>query len=221
MKNVLADYENRKNEIGVYIEFMKLIENDSELEPIIKIKCADSNKLKKILKANTYLLMYNMVESSIRNAIQAIYDHFKRNMVEFDSLHNEIQVLILKNVKKTNPSDFQKKLNAIAKDIVLESFNPDNLTSGNIDARKIKEISKEYGFSCKTDYKTCKDGAKLIEIKNKRNDLAHGIISFADCGKDIVTSDVNTAFDECSSYLSAILTNVEKYLNNNEYLKTA
>ena len=162
--------------------------------------------------------MYNLVESTIRNSIQEIYDHFKANNIIFDHLKDEIKKTILAGFKTKNPHKIMEQVQNIASDIVTVSFNPEKISDGNIDARKIREIAKKYCFSETTDYKKCKNGEKLLEIKNKRNNLSHGIISFSECGRDITISDLTVAFNETTAYLDTILKNIGDYLITQDYL---
>lgn len=158
--------------------------------------------------------MYNLVESTIRNSIQEIHDHFNANNITFDSLKNEIKKTILVGFKHNNPNNILEQIQNIALDIVSTSFDPEKIASGNIDAKKIRDIARKYCFSGSTNY----DGEKLVEIKNKRNDLAHGTISFSECGRDITINDLLTSFNEASAYLETILDNIKDYLLAEDYL---
>jgi HEPN superfamily protein len=63
--------------------------------------------------------------------------------------------------------------------VVIATFRKEELASGNVDARLIREIAKLYGFSVpsmKSD--------ELLTVKTNRNDLAHGQKSFAEVGRD-------------------------------------
>jgi hypothetical protein len=121
-------------------------------------------------------------------------------------------------VKGYNPTKLLENITVLATDIVCQSFNQGKIASGNIDAKKIREIADNYGFSHETEYSECKNGAKLLEVKNKRNDLAHGILSFSDCGRDSSLTDVNNAFNEVSAYINTITSNIQEYITDKKYL---
>jgi len=111
-----------------------------------------------------------------------------------------------------------KQIKNITTDIISTSFDPDKMFDGNVDAKKIKEIAGKYCFSSQTDYTKCKKEKRLLEIKNKRNNLSHGIISFSECGREISISDLTNALNETSSYLENIIENVKEYLITKTYL---
>ncbi len=214
----MTEFEKRKHEIQVYIEFLNKTEEEQSILETALGELEKSKLLRKVLLANTYLLLYNLVESSIRNSIQDIYDHFKQESISFDNLSSSLQELILTNVKGHNPAKLLENITSLATDVVHQSFNQEKIISGNIDAKKIREIASCYGFSTDTEYAECKNGEKLLEIKNKRNDLAHGILSFSDCGKDTSVTDVNNAFVEIYSYIRNITENIQDYINDKKYL---
>ena len=69
--------------------------------------------------------------------------------------------------------------------------------------------------------KTAKNGTTLVKVKTKRNELAHGKISFSDCGRDISIDELNQIQKDVIAYLEKILNNIEDYIENKSYLRTA
>jgi hypothetical protein len=89
-----------------------------------------------------------------------------------------------------------------------------DLFSGNINAKTIYDLAKKYGFSPNTDPKLTNNGQALRVVKDKRNDLAHGVFSFQEVGKDFTEQDLLKIKDQVIAYLSQILDNIEDYINN-------
>lgn len=145
----------------------------------------------------------------------------RRDGIEYNSIKEGIRKEIINHLKssKTGTDTFVSSTNDIARDIIEHCFSADSLFSGNVDAKKIKEIAKKYGFSTRTDTARTKSGAKLLTVKTRRNDLAHGIYSFQECGKDYTIQDMVDIRDEVTTYLKQILDNIESYINNKEFLK--
>jgi hypothetical protein len=206
MIGVKDTFKQRQMEIEEYFIFL------SSYQPAK----ADDN-LFKILKSNLLIMLYNLIESSISNAIEEIHNNIYSNSVSFNSLKEEIKSLIINNTKRVNSDEFVKKVNDIATDIVKYTFKKDELFSGNVDSKKIKRLSKQYGFNSDTEYNKTKHGAYLVTIKGKRNDLAHGIYSFTEVGKDYSIQDLEDMKDKTINYIEAILENIEQYLLNQEY----
>jgi hypothetical protein len=209
MIDVKNTFEQRKIEIEEYFRFL------SKYIPAN----ADDN-LFKILKSNLLVMLYNLIESSISNAIEEIHNNIYSNSISFNLLKEKIKTLIITNVKRVNSDKFVAKITDIATDIIRHTFKREELFNGNVDSRKIKKLSEQYGFNSYTDYERTKHGTHLVTIKDKRNDLAHGIYSFTEVGKEYTVQDLEDMKDKTINYISDILDNIELYLNNKEYCET-
>ncbi|WP_246843913.1 MAE_28990/MAE_18760 family HEPN-like nuclease, partial [Hydrocoleum sp. CS-953] len=174
-----------------------------------KVKEIDP-ELIKTLKASAFLLLYNLVESTMRDAIEEIFNEMKNKSVSFDKIRPELKKIVLQNLKRRNPDKVLQKVVDISVDIITAGFDKEELFSGNIDAQKIKATAKEYGFSAKT--KT--DSSDLLTVKNNRNDLAHGIKSFAEVGKDKSFDELIKIKKKVVKYLRQILENISIYIDN-------
>ncbi|MEG3975466.1 MAG: MAE_28990/MAE_18760 family HEPN-like nuclease [Microcoleus sp.] len=223
MNTVLLDFNTRANEVNDYFIFLEgLIEQTTKLavtDSAGNDKIQSLNpELAKTLKANGFLLLYNLVESTMRNAIEAIFDEFKNQAISFDQLKPEIKMIVLQNLKKRSLEEIHLQINQISTDIIIATFDSKKLFSGNVDAKLIKEIAQKYGFSCQTEPTQTKNGQNLVVIKRNRNDLAHGVKSFKEVGQGKTIEDLLKIKDEVIEYLRQILENIKTYLDNQEYL---
>ena len=94
----------------------------------------------------------------------------------------------------------------------------DKVISGNIDGRKISEFSNIYGFSKKTHH-LAQNGVKLHEVKIQRNNLAHGSLSFSECGRQYTYEDLTKIKRQVVIYLRGILNNIQKYIVESKFEK--
>lgn len=223
MNTVLLDFNTRANEVNDYFIFLEGL-----IKQTTKLAVADSAgndkiqslnpELAKTLKANGFLLLYNLVESTMRNAIEAIFDELKNQAISFDQLKPEIKMIVLQNLKKRSLEEIHLQINQISTDIIIATFDREELFSGNVDARLIKKTAEKYGFSCKTEPTKTKNGQNLLVVKSNRNDLAHGLKSFEKVGRDKTIQQLLEIKDEVIEYLRQILENIKTYLDNQEYL---
>ncbi|MGK7930277.1 MAG: MAE_28990/MAE_18760 family HEPN-like nuclease [Microcystaceae cyanobacterium] len=219
MQSVLDDFNERAKEVTDYMTFL----NDLDQETIKLSKNGVLSKiddeLAKTLKATAYLLLYNLVESTMRNAVQFIFDEIKTNNIAFDSLRTEIKKIIWQNVKKRNSDTLTNNIIQLTTDIIHITFETEDLFFGNVDAKLIREeIAKKYGFSPNTDYSQTKGGIDLLSIKKNRNDLAHGSVPFSEVGKGKTATELVEISERVIEYLRQILNNINQYLDNQEYL---
>ncbi len=217
MRDVIRVFHERKGEIDLYFEFLEdLMINNAQLAFSDNTKKNLNPALSKILRANGFLLIYNVVESCISQGIEAIYLDIINKGIDYNSINSNIQREIIGNIKSNiNANTFITQVNDITIDIIGQY--PRKIFSGNLDAKKIREIAEKYGFSHQTDARATKNGAKLLTVKEKRNHLAHGDVSFQECGKEYTIQQMVEIKDEVIKYLEEILGNIEQFLLQEEY----
>ncbi|MCC3465341.1 MAG: hypothetical protein JGK37_04765 [Microcoleus sp. PH2017_06_SFM_O_A] len=97
MKEFIRDFNRRVAEIQKYFELVDKIEQLGALSAKSIIfpsgeYIVDSD-IKKILQSHCYLLLYNLVESSIRNGITAIHDVILVEQLTYKDLSPKIKRL--------------------------------------------------------------------------------------------------------------------------------
>lgn len=244
MKRVKEDFDKRKVEINKYFEFLSKLDKDKPilqfLEKGIEYNHTVDSELKKILIANGFLLIYNLVESFCRNFILDILTTIQGKKLTLKKLSEETQKIWIahkvKNYKDPRISNekleacFYEMANVIFNSTVIEfsemirkieteeRYDAFGL-SGSITQSKIKSLARMYGFESLTPPKKEKAGESLEDIKIFRNQLAHGRITFADCGKDKSVTQMVDYKNNAVEYLEGVLDNIEDYLKNTKFKK--
>ncbi len=217
----LDDFNERAQDVSNYFYFLRDLEQGTILLSRGDAISPIDSELDKTLKATGFLLLYNLIESTMRNAIQTIFDDISNRNVSFETLRPKIKQVILTNLKKNiqqcNINNIEEQIQTIHQNIVQFAFNPNDLFSGNVDAKEIKRIAEIYGFSTITDTDT-RDGIDLLSIKKNRNDLAHGVISFKEVGQNTSAENLVEISERVIKYLRQILENIDRYLIHQEYL---
>lgn len=218
MIRVQQEFQDRVNEIGAFFQFIEkvdsgevlLIQRDSTVPAYVPQVQED---LLRTFKASAFLLLYNLMESTVTNAVEAIFDEMKRHNILFDSCREEIRIVVLENLKRHKSEKILPSLNQLATDIITKTFRKEEIVSGNVDARVIKAIADSYGFM-----RPSANGDDLLTIKSQRNDLAHGVKSFAEVGRTFAMPDIIRHKDQVITYLSSMLSSVETYITQQNYL---
>jgi len=258
--NFLEDYTNRVQELNDYFEFIFVIDESKNIRleedifqdyeilnkfDFLNLKDISqytfSEQLKKTLKANAYLLLYNLIEGSITAGIDAIFLAINQSEIELKYLKKNTRELYIDYSMKRNDENEQQKTKAkdkkelqmqfnslIDKKVEFKSKNKNNdikigyqaylekmggEISGNIDAKKLEELSKKYGFNLPTN--TISD--ELLIIKNKRNQLAHGEITFAEAGKDKSIEEMIVLKNTVTQYFNILMNTIKVYIENEEF----
>ncbi len=226
MNSTKNDFNKRKEEINIYFSFLRVLnsgrislkyerpDGEEETFPV-------STKLQKILIANTFLLLYNLIESTVRNSIVEIYTKITDDQISYQNLSQEMKEVWLEKIGKTltenkqSDKKVEEKLDNIVSDIINEKIitltEKDIRVSGNIDANAIRKLAEKNGFE------KVKNGRYLEDIKNKRNYLAHGNQTFNDIGKDFTYKDLYEQKEDVFNYLEKVIQNIEDFIKNQKY----
>ncbi|OCZ49910.1 MAE_28990/MAE_18760 family HEPN-like nuclease [Dehalobacter sp. TeCB1] len=218
MQNTLGIYADRKEEINFYFSIMVDLDKNSQ-----NIKTINNNKFYKIIKSNFLLMLYNLVEACIVSGMMEIYENLKNDDCSYNSVIKEIQ-LLWSNYKineiygpATGRSAYENRVQQIIDSIIKNSpliLTKDSLgINGNLDARKIKYICDKH----KIRYTLKNDGASLEIVKKRRNDLAHGDVSFSECARDLPIDDLEKIMDEVLIFSDDILQGMKRYYDGKMY----
>jgi hypothetical protein len=199
------------------------------------------SQLVKIFKSNSILLFYNLIEGTVSSLMNEFFGTLNSDPNPYKNLQLPIKKLWLKykhrsfNVKQKKNDDYiLTAIESILDEIVI--ISPKTISesriihnyeaycaetgakdiSGNLDARGIKELFELYGLPIVT--KPCNS---MVQIKNKRNSLAHGNETFAQVGSSFTIEDLYKMKIEITSFLDYLLNEMENYLNLKLYKITS
>jgi hypothetical protein len=221
---LIQDFQEKSKEVKQYCLWLKNVESKMIQLSIgdhsanrNKIKSLDS-ELEKTLKATVFLLLYNLVESTIRSAVEYIYDDLKNNQTSFDDLNQSFQNHIIKILKNSSLKDKAWKP-TIALTLITISADIDLSFAGNLDAKKIKETLKNYGITLTKQVGNMTNGEDLLIVKNARKDLAHGHSSFSEKSRNYTSGDLLAMQKRVTLFLKQVLIDVQNYVDQQKYLK--
>lgn len=219
MTNTRIEFNKRLDEVEIYFDALSILDRG-----MCEIKCVDilggvsslpvNENLSRILKANGFLLLYNLIESTVRKSIDAIFSVIHSSSLSYKDLSIDLRKLWVK--QESRNATFEK-ITSIAEIVLaneLLSFKDDCVSiSGNIDAQEIRKILKQFGGN------EISNGRNLKTIKDKRNNLAHGEFSFSEIGKDYTIQELIMYKNDVKNYLNKVLDEIQQYIENKNYLK--
>lgn len=162
------------------------------------------------LKATLFLLYYNLMESIVYSIFEMLFDEVTVNCSDFSQLDHQLQTQY-KNYDK----DGTMAENDLLKLDLSKYSGKITLFSGNIDARAIRTLLKKWGFA--DDFHAAGE-AKLYDIRNFRNILAHGERAFKEVGKGYSLNDMEKYGEATYNYLLQLVVIVNSYFSNKMYL---
>jgi hypothetical protein len=170
-------------------------------------------------------MIYNLIEACIVNGLGEIYESIKNNSIAYSGLIEEIQVIWSNYeigkvyLRNSSRKTYEKCVRNIIDDVTLN--RPVELTKyairygGNLDAELIKKLCDKH----KIRYSVPNDKGYLRRVKKKRNDLAHGDVSFVDCARDLSIQDLHDIKDCVEQFIAKILDGMKNYFDNRFFMK--
>jgi len=224
------EFEKRLDEIELQFSFIEYIDS---IEAHKKEHILQYNKnttfevsrdLQKILRSSFLLMLYNVVESTIRNCILAIYDEIHDNNVEYNSLSSQVQKIWLKHQSKVI-KEKEKNIHIYLEELI-NNINNNKIIfedksfsiSGNLDYNTIHKIISNYGFYGRINGNTNQIKYSVDKVKDERNKLAHGNKTFCQSGEIITIREVQDIKNNIINYLKDIIQNLDNYLKNKQYI---
>ncbi|KGO79628.1 hypothetical protein IP98_02797 [Flavobacterium cauense R2A-7] len=226
MNTIKNEFDEKYAHINLYFDMLdKLINKAAKLQDNTGDIHEVNHDLIKVLKANVFLLLYNLLESTVRKSTEHIHISLSTDTLQYKDFQKEVQKIWIEfkynNLKDQGSSQILDVFENISTDLINVGYDDyinkrkANDMSGNVDAKSVRELSTKYGFSNNSRVK----GGSLVIIKNRRNNLAHGNITFAECGKDYTYSELIKFKKEVYLFLKEFLNNVEKFTSIKSYKK--
>ena len=228
--NVISIYE--KSIMGLPNVLNNLFEIQIESSPEdlfeqeyrLQIKDRDNFEvIVKIMKSNSILMLYNLVESTIRVSMLDYYSSLNDKQLSFSQAIESIQKLWIKNhLNQINSNELNQKvfnmiLNVINNNYSVEIERESFHLSGNADVKEMKRILETHGITYNND--SFRDfGGALLTIKNKRNYLAHGNISFEDNGGQFSIQEINELKNKTYQCLDYFISLINSAIINQEFM---
>jgi hypothetical protein len=232
MKWVFDEFQERVEETNKYFDFITIVESHNSTIADLKSdgSLIDVYKfdldLTRILKANAFLLLYNLVESTVINGIFEIFNSIKNEGVSYQKISTELKKVWLEMKlnydKKIAKETMVNQIILLFEDImdlaIVEIEKKQIKFQGNLDADRIFTLAKMYGITNHPTYRQDTIGEAFKEIRLKRNSLAHGDLTFKECGKDFTIQQITEYKNHIVGYLDLTLKNIEVYITNKEFL---
>ena len=234
MISVKNDFSDRVDEINKYYDLLfNILKKESQL-----IFPNESNRtegfdvtLTATLKSNMFLLLYNLLESTVTKCLVEIHNSICDENCTYVQLSPNIQNLFTthyyKSILNDNISEENTMLHIrtmIHSWIFNENFSLtfEDLTkyktgsnfSGNLDAKEIRKIADKYGvnFNMKSE--------EIKSLKEFRNKLAHGEISFQEASNLKSIEYFSNLKIKTIDFLNTFILSVETYITEKNFKNT-
>lgn len=124
----------------------------------------------------------------VNKEIQSIWLKFKFNQVLNTSANHDSYKMKAKEL-----------INAILSNEILYLDGKTTCISVNLDAAQIRQVCTDHGIEFVPTQES-QGGFVLKDVKDRRNSLAHGVISFTKCGRDYTIDGLEKIKTETAFY---------------------
>lgn len=226
----LADkYKIRVNDISEFFEILAFIDNVETYKgkPLLDTNNKTNSLLltreaQQCMRAEVFLLLYNVIESTINECLQLVRDAIEDDKLTYFELDKNIRKLwvdsrfssAFEKIDKVRKLSFDIAENICTKQLLIDKM-PN--TSGNLDMRKIVNLSNKIGINLNPIPNHDNSARILLSIKEKRNDLAHGNKSFSSVGKLVTYSELTEYKDVVLTFLHHVIAAFQNFIDNKMY----
>ena len=236
MAQLIQFFDERLQEIESYLQLLEDIEVETHSGPpkLGKDGKTITTQQQKILYSGVFLQLYSLVEACIVQCLDSVPEAAAQNDSYIPGdLSKELRREWVRVVARTHADvPYEKRLdnalhlcNQLVNSLPISEFKIEK-GSGNWDDLAIEDVAKRLGFKLNVDQNTNSEIKKnvkndlgsLVLIKTQRNSLAHGNISFVECGENFTVSDLRNLTDRTASYLREVVQLFVSHIENHQYL---
>lgn len=235
MNSIADSFEERLHEIDAYLDLLDALQRQAQSGPPKIGDFVITAQQQKILYSSVYLQLYNLVEATATWCVSAVVEATADNSRWTPKdLHAPLLREWLRKTARTHVSlNSNNRLNeAVALcETIFESrpiteWEVEQGGGGNWDDSAIEKIAARIG--CDLDISDAvKSAAKrpirddknsLGLVKYLRNRLAHGLLSFEQCGAGVTVLDLRDITERTANYLREVVAAFVDYIDNYLFL---
>lgn len=221
MDKTLSLFEERKAEVDFY--FTVLIE---VLKPDTSIITLDNHRFGRMLKSNFLLMLYNLIESCVKQGFEEIYSAIESRGLPYKQVSETLRdiwsgyEISLAIHDDSTQNTYAQRVKKIIKQVISETpliiAKGAMNVSGNLDAKQIRNLLKKHQIT----FVETNAGEKhhILSVKNKRNSLTHGDESFDEAGRDFTTDDLKKFKDEVFIFINDVLNAMKIYYDQQLFM---
>ncbi|NEO97667.1 MAG: hypothetical protein F6K58_02960 [Symploca sp. SIO2E9] len=236
MDDLSQAFEERLQEIETYLDLLEALEKQVQegLPQLGQNGATITVKQQRILYSSVYLQLYNLVESTITRCLDAVSNSVIHRSTHPGHLSDCLRREWVRFIARTHTElNYENRLESaldlcdhLVRKLPVSTFEVEKGAGGGWDDNSIKKISTRLGFSLNITnnvYQKVKrpfrnDKGALEFIKQLRNELAHGSLSFAECGEGVTVSDLRELTELASLYLREVVACFKSSIDTYEFL---
>jgi len=233
MDAIAQSFGDRLQEIESYLDLLESLERQVQIGPPMIGGSIITTQQQKILYSSVFLQLYNLVEATITWCIDAVCNAATENgrwqaRDLIDSLRREWVRSVARTHIDLNPDHRLDSAFQLCEHLVnaLPLLELSIETRSNVDDYVIQSITERLGLRLTISSDVLRgikqpirdDKGALVLVKDLRNRLAHGSLSFSECGDGITVPDLRHLKECTADYLREVIAGFRAYIDSYEFL---
>lgn len=234
MDDFIQAFEDRLHEIESYLNLLELLEQQVQngLPRIGEDGPTITVQQQRILYSSVYLQLYNLIESTVTRCLDAVctsvINNWKPGDLSIAMRREWVRYTARTHIELNHENRLESALELCEHLVQASQVSQLKIEKGggNWDDRAIKDISDRLGLSLRISHEIYSgvkrpfrdDQGPLAYIKSLRNKLAHGSLSFAECGENITVSELRDLTERTTLYLQEVVNCFKLSIDAHEFL---
>lgn len=231
-------FDDRLQEIDAYLDLLDAMERQVHDGPPKIGGEPITVQQQRILYSSVYLQLYNLVEATATWCIEGVATAAAKDGCWMPGdLSDELRREWVRDIARTDTNlNYDKRLNTTMElfEKLIEARPIENWTikkggGGNWDDMGLEAIAERLGCKMyinpdvqKEIKQTLRDDKTPLKlIKHLRNKLAHGAMSFTECGENVTVFELRQIKDKAAMYLREVVDHFQRFIDNYHYLLPA
>jgi len=235
---LIKNFDERLKEIEAYLDLLEALERQVSIGPPTIGGAPITVQQQRILYSSVYLQLYNLVEATATWCVDAVAaaaaDGAQWKPADLSAeLRRE---WIRGNARTHTDLNFDHRLQTavdfftwVADGRPIAAWGIEKGGGGNWDDAEIERMAERLGLQLnisgpvKTNAKRhVRDEMSTLKlVKVLRNKLAHGALSFTECGENVTVSDLRELKDRAAQYLREVIQLFQAFIDSFIFLQPA
>lgn len=235
MDDFVQAFEERLLEIEAYLDFLDTVEKQVQNGPPKIGGTTITVEQQRILYSSVYLQLYNLIEATVTRCVEAFSlaieekGPWQAGDLTLNLRREWVRTKAQTHIELNYDNRLESALTLcdhLVQALPVTAFEIERGGGGNWDDKEIENISDRLGLSLDISRKSFRgvkrhfrnEQGPLEFIKTLRNSLAHGNLSFAECGEGISVHELRDLKERTAIYLREVAKSFKTSIDAYEFL---